>query len=347
MSDAAKFICAFLGAGALCFCANVTWAVEELPDVTAPAIFPGQSGTVTWLVVRPVGEKIEKITTSCGCSWANPLVGDRTISAQGVPIKIQYTSATPGDHAPLLFAFKGQGDGVPIARARLLFHVFEVVKSEASSGSANANWSKLELMKTSAETWTGSRVFVLSDDGPRWKTLRVSRLSFQDRTDDFWKLEVHEQVPGTWALGATLTPHSLMGRWATKVQLEFLDEHDETLPYRPTFMLYASIPGPVSALPETLLVGALSHGEERKVRFIVQREAGWDVQLASSAFESSPLVSGEVHAVPDPSHPDSAFEVTVRAVGGSGSGTANGGVILVWRDGSRLRIPFIAAVLGP
>jgi len=138
---------------------------------------------------------------------------------------------------------------------------------------------------------------------------------------------------GTWSIPVVATPGSWSGTFFGRIELSCLDTTGTPLPYQPNITAVVRCPGPWSATPASLLIGAVPLGTTATGTTRV-RSTGPD--LSTTSIEPS---DARLSATLDPG--TGRLRVEFRADGATGS--ANGWVDLVQGD-QRLRIPVIAAV---
>jgi hypothetical protein len=155
-----------------------------------------------------------------------------------------------------------------------------------------------------------------------------------------------------WILTVTLDPQACCGTWATRLTCRFRAADGSELPYTPSLRATASVPGLLSSSPASVIVGALDPGATSSLSLVLVGLPGWAGEPLRCMDEGQDSPDRPVYAQMSWSSPtgtvaagrrwEGHLSATARAE--AVMGQAGGGVVVECSDGTRLRIPYLAAV---
>lgn len=335
------------GGLSLCLATAARLGAETIEEVIKDPSLPSAPVATSWMIKGPVGTPLTRIVTSCGCTLVDgPPVGT-LIPAQGLAVTLRTTFAVAGDHVFSASAF-GPDPANPISQVTYRIRVSDLIVTDG----LESPWAKLDLVPQADGTWRGMRRFRRGPHPAAWSEMTVD-VPVPLPAGPGWKASVSSD-PRYWELTVSADPARHCGTWGARLSCRFTSRDGAELPYRPSLRASASLPGPITAFPATIIIGGVEPGRTGSARFLLRGRPGW----AGAPVRCRPPEDGgpgpaAVKATVEWSVASGAVETgrqwegtaSVQVPAGLPVGQAGGGIVIECSDGVVLRVPYLAAVI--
>lgn len=314
-------------------------AVEEI--IRDPSL-PNEPIATVW-TIRGAGNPLMRISTSCGCTLVEAPPAGTVIPVQGLPVTLRTTFAVSGDHVFSAAAF-GADPVAPIDQISYRITVTDLIGFEGRE----SPWSKLVLARQPGGSWSGMRRFTRGRHPAPWSELTAEPVA--QESGPAWRAAV-VQHGQSWDLQVGLDPGRCCGVWSNRVTCRFSRADGTLLPYTPSLKAVATLPGPVAAIPSSVVIGGIEPGASATAKLVLRSPAGW-VGVPLRWREDEPRDGTTVAVAWSEAvvHQDGSRQwpvsITIAVAAGHPVGQIGGGVVVTFSDGTTVRIPYLAAAIA-